>query len=240
MATPHISAAPGDFAPDVLMPGDPRRARRIAETLLQDARLVTEVRGIEGYTGTYQGRPLSVLASGMGMPSVTIYATELFRFYAVRSIARVGTAGGIPDSVALGDVVVATAAHTDSAMSSHRIDGVQLSHAASFDLLRAAVQAAEADEGAGVRVHVGPVFTSDHFYLERAGRFEQLAAHGTLAVEMEAAGLYATAAAEGGRALAVLTISDHVHRAEAYTAAERETDFDRAVTIAARALLNAS
>jgi purine-nucleoside phosphorylase len=236
MATPHISAAPGDFARDVLMPGDPRRARRIAESFLQDATLVTEVRGIEGWTGTYQGRPLSVLASGMGMPSVTIYATELFRFYGVRSIARVGTAGGIPASVGLRDVVVATAAHTDSAMSSHRIDGVHLSHAASFDLVRAAARAAE-ETGSGV--HIGPVFTSDHFYLARPGLFQQLEAHGTLAVEMEAAGLYATAAAEGGRALAVLTISDHVSRAEALTSAEREADFDRAVTIAAAALLTA-
>jgi purine-nucleoside phosphorylase len=237
MVTPHISAGSGDFAPDVLMPGDPRRARRIAETILQDARLVTDVRGIEGYTGTYRGVPLSVLASGMGMPSVTIYATELFRFYGVRSIARVGTAGGIPASVGLRDVVVATAAHTDSAMSGHRIDGVHLSHAASFGLAVAAAQAAEAGRGAGPRTHIGPVFTSDHFYLERPALFERLEAHGTLAVEMEAAGLYATAAAEGGRALAVLTVSDHVRRAEALTPAERETDFDRAVTIAATALI---
>ncbi|WP_329242664.1 purine-nucleoside phosphorylase [Streptomyces canus] len=233
MVTPHISAAPGDFAPDVLMPGDPRRARRIAETILQDARLVTDVRGIEGYTGSYRGVPLSVLASGMGMPSVTIYATELFRFYGVRSIARVGTAGGIPASVGLRDVVVATAAHTDSAMGSRRIDGVHLSHAASFRLAAAAAQAA----GTGGHIHVGPVFTTDHFYLERPALFERLEAHGTLAVEMEAAGLYATAAAEGGQALAVLTVSDHVRHAEALTPAERETDFDRAVTIAATALL---
>ncbi|WSQ11946.1 purine-nucleoside phosphorylase [Streptomyces sp. NBC_01231] len=237
MVTPHISAAVGDFAPDVLMPGDPRRARRIAETVLEDARLVTDVRGIEGYTGTYRGVPLSVLASGMGMPSVTIYATELFRHYGVRSIARVGTAGGIPASVGLRDVVVATAAHTDSAMSGHRIDGAHLSHVASFDLAGAAARAAATGGGSGPRVHIGPVFTTDHFYLERPALFERLEAHGTLAVEMEAAGLYATAAAEGGRALAVLTVSDHVRRAEALTPAERETDFDRAVTIAATALI---
>lgn len=233
MVTAHIAAAPGDFAPDVLMPGDPRRARRIAETILQDARLVTDVRGIEGYTGTYRGAPLSVLASGMGMPSVTIYATELFRFYGVRRIVRVGTAGGIPASVGLRDVVVATAAHTDSAMGSRRIDGVHLSHAASFGLTAAAVRAA----GDGPRTHIGPVFTTDHFYLERPALFERLEAHGTLAVEMEAAGLYATAAAEGGQALAVLTVSDHIRLAESLTPAERETDFDRAVTIAATALL---
>ncbi|CAM5728034.1 Purine nucleoside phosphorylase DeoD-type [Streptomyces alboniger] len=241
MVTPHISAAVGDFAPDVLMPGDPRRARRIAETVLADARLVTDVRGIEGFTGTYRGVPLSVLASGMGMPSVTIYATELFRHYGVRSIARVGTAGGIPASVGLRDVVVATAAHTDSAMSGHRIDGAHLSHVASFDLAGAAARAAAtgggSGDGSGPRVHIGPVFTTDHFYLERPALFERLEAHGTLAVEMEAAGLYATAAAEGGRALAVLTVSDHVRRAESLTPTERETDFDRAVTIAATALI---
>jgi purine-nucleoside phosphorylase len=135
--------------------------------------------------------------------------------------------------VGLRDVVVATAAHTDSAMGSHRIDGVHLSHTASLRLAAAAAQAA----GTGRHVHVGPVFTTDHFYLERPALFERLEAHGTLAVEMEAAGLYATAAAEGGQALAVLTVSDHVRRAEALTPAERETDFDRAVTIAATALL---
>ncbi|MEU1480967.1 purine-nucleoside phosphorylase [Streptomyces sp. NPDC005760] len=239
MVTAHISAAPGDFAPDVLMPGDPRRARRIAETILQDARLVTDVRGIEGYTGTYRGAPLSVLASGMGMPSVTIYATELFRFYGVHRIVRVGTAGALPAAVGLRDVVVATAAHTDSAMGSRRIDGVHLSHTASFGLVAAAAQAAEAgdEDGGGPRTHIGPVFTTDHFYLERPELFERLEAHGTLAVEMEAAGLYATAAAEGGQALAVLTISDHVRHPEALTPAERETDFDRAVAIAATALL---
>ncbi|NEB06338.1 purine-nucleoside phosphorylase [Streptomyces sp. SID13726] len=167
MATPHISAAPGDFAPQVLMPGDPRRARRIARDFLQDARLVTEVRGIEGYTGTWRGRPLSVLASGMGMPSLTIYATELFRVYGVCDIARVGTCGGIPSSVALRDVVVATAAHTDSAMSAQRIPGVQLSHTATFELAAAAVAAA----GTGKGVHVGSVLTSDHFYLDRPELF---------------------------------------------------------------------
>lgn len=236
MATPHISAAPGDFAPQVLMPGDPRRARRIARDFLQDARLVTEVRGIEGYTGTWRGRPLSVLASGMGMPSLTIYATELFRVYGVRDIARVGTCGGIPSSVALRDVVVATAAHTDSAMSAQRIPGVQLSHTATFELATAAVAAA----GTGGGVHVGSVLTSDHFYLHRPELFERLAGHGTLAVEMEAAGLYATAAAEGGRALAVLTVTDHVRHEGTLTPDEREAEFDRALIIAATALTAAA
>ncbi|MFF9780057.1 purine-nucleoside phosphorylase [Streptomyces sp. NPDC013978] len=249
--TPHISAAPGDFAPLVLMPGDPRRARRIAETVLDDARLVTEVRGILGYTGTYRGVPMSVLASGMGIPSMSIYATELFRHYGVRRIVRVGTAGALPTSVALRDVVIASAAHTDSSVSRLLVDGVTLSLAASYRPLRAAVDAAAAADAeaeaeaeapgapSGPRrpaVHIGPVFSSDHFYLDRPAVLDALERRGTLAVEMEAAGLYAVAAAEGGEALAVLTVSDHVRTGEALSAADRETGFDRAVRIAAAAL----
>ncbi|MEV6377969.1 purine-nucleoside phosphorylase [Streptomyces sp. NPDC051773] len=243
--TPHISAAPGDFAPLVLMPGDPRRARRIAETVLDDARLVTEVRGILGYTGTYRGVPMSVLASGMGIPSVSIYATELFRHYGVRRIVRVGTAGALPVSVALRDVVIASAAHTDSSVSRLLVDGVTLSLAASYRPLRAAVDAADFSEAEGPgtpggsrrpAVHIGPVFSSDHFYLDRPAVLDALERRGTLAVEMEAAGLYAVAAAEGAEALAVLTVSDHVRTGEALSAADRETGFDRAARVAAAAL----
>lgn len=232
--TPHIAARPGDFAPLVLMPGDPRRARRIAETFLQDARQVTDVRGILGYTGSHQGVPMSVLASGMGIPSVTIYATELFRHYGVRRIVRVGTAGAIPASVSVRDVVIASAAHTDSGIGRVLVDGVTLSLAPSYRLLRAAADAAGPEPAA---VHIGPVFSSDHFYLDRPALFDALERRGTLAVEMEAAGLYAVAGAEGGEALAVLTVSDHLRTSDALTAQERETDFDRAVRIAATALL---
>jgi purine-nucleoside phosphorylase len=240
--TPHIAAAPGDFAPLVLMPGDPRRARRIAETFLADARLVTDVRGVLGYTGTHRGEPMSVLASGMGIPSVSIYATELFRHYGVRRIVRVGTAGAIPLTVSVRDVVIASAAHTDSSISRVLVDGVTLSLTPSYGLLRVAADAAgHQDGGAGHQgrgaVHIGPVFTSDHFYLDRPALFDALERRGTLATEMEAAGLYAVAAAEGGEALAVLTASDHVRTGEALSAEERETCFDRAVRIAAAALL---
>ncbi|BBC38976.1 Purine-nucleoside phosphorylase [Streptomyces graminofaciens] len=231
--TPHIAAAPGDFAPLVLMPGDPRRARHIAETFLKDARQVTDVRGILGYTGTHLGVPMSVLASGMGIPSMSIYATELFRHYDVRRIVRVGTAGAIPLSVSLRDVIIASAAHTDSSVSGLLVGGVTLSLTPSYRLLRAAADAARWEEP----VHIGPVFSSDHFYLDRPGVFDALAGRGTLAVEMEAAGLYAVAGAEGGEALAVLTASDHVRTGEALSAEERETCFDRAVRIAAAALL---
>ncbi len=240
MATPHISAQPGDFAADVLMPGDPRRARRIAETVLDDARLVTEVRGIFGFTGTVDGRPVSVLASGMGMPSISIYATELYRFYGVRRIIRIGTAGGLAPDLQLGDVVIASAAHTDSAMSAHRIPGIHYSHAPAFALAVAAAAAAGLRPGAApAGVHVGAVLSSDAFYADRPSTVELLVRHGTLAVEMEAAGLYAVADAEGGQALAICTISDLLFRDAALPAAERELLFDRAVRLGLAAFATA-
>ena len=256
MATPHINAEPGDFAPDVLMPGDPRRAMRIAETVLEDAQLVTEVRGILGYTGTFAGRPVSVLASGMGMPSMSIYATELFRFYGVKRIIRIGTAGGMAPHLDLGDVVIASAAHTDSAMSAGRIPGIHYSHAPSFALTAAAAAAAGIGPGNGStatpaatgrrrtrarvgQVYVGPVFSSDTFYADRPATNEVLVKHGTLAVEMEAAALYATADAEGGQALAICTISDLLFRDASLPAAERELLFDRSVQLGLTAFASA-
>ncbi|RMI09652.1 purine-nucleoside phosphorylase [Cellulomonas triticagri] len=230
MATPHISAEPGDFAPDVLMPGDPRRATRIAETVLEDARLVTEVRGVLGYTGTFEGRPVSVMASGMGVPSISIYATELYRFYGVQRIIRIGTAGGMARHLELGDVVVATAAHTDSSVSANRIPGgIHYSHVPDFGLAAAAFAAGQATPGAGV--HAGPVLTSDVFYADRPHVTQALTDHGTLAVEMEAAGLYAVADRERAKALALVSISDFTFQAAELSAEEREQLFDRAVQI---------
>ncbi len=245
MATAHIGAEPGAFAPDVLMPGDPRRARRIAETVLQDAELVTEVRGMLGFTGTVDGRPVSVLASGMGLPSMSIYATELYRFFGVKRIIRIGTAGGMAPQLNVGDVVIAQSAHTDSAMTSLRVPGIHYSHSPSFALLAAAAAAAgvgtkpaaETPNGRRRRrakvgaVRVGPVLSSDAFYAERAETNARLVAMGTLAVEMEAAGLYAVADAEGGEALAICTISDLLFREESLSAEERELLFDRAVQL---------
>jgi len=240
MPTPHISADPGDFAPDVLMPGDPRRARHIAETVLDDARLVTQVRGILGFTGTVDGRPVSVLASGMGIPSISIYATELFRFYGVKRIIRIGTAGGMATHLDLGDVVIASAAHTDSAVSANRIPGIHYSHAPSFALAAAAAQAAGLRPGAAPDgVHVGAVLSSDVFYADRPETTALLVKHGTLAVEMEAAGLYAVANAEGGEALAICTISDLLFRDASLPADERELLFDRAVALAVSAFATA-
>lgn len=233
MPTPHISAAPGDFAPLVLMPGDPRRARRIAQAFLTDPKLVTEVRGIEGYTGTVDGREVSVMASGMGMPSMSIYATELIREYGVKRIVRVGTAGGLAEEVQLGEVVIASAAHTDSSMADFRIPGVRFSHAPAFALLEGAVGTARARDFA---YRVGPIFSSDTFYSDRPEQTAGLAAYGTLAVEMEAAALYGIAQHEGIEALAVCTVSDHLLREEAMSSEERETHFKDMVNVGLGAL----
>ncbi|WP_042374611.1 DeoD-type purine-nucleoside phosphorylase [Streptacidiphilus neutrinimicus] len=231
MATPHIAAKPGDFAPRVLMPGDPHRARRIAADLLTDARQVTDVRGILGFTGSYLGEPMSVMASGMGAPSISIYATELFRFYGVERIVRVGTAGALQESLSLGDVIVVSSAHTDATTATIRVPGVALSLAPSPRLLVDALAVA------GDAARVGPVLSSDYFYLDRPEVLDRLTALGTLAIEMEAAGLYAVAAAERREALTVLTVSDHLRTGAAMDAAARETRYRRMVDIAARALL---
>lgn len=235
MTTPHISAAPGDFAPAVLMPGDPRRAERMAGQVLANARLVTDVRGILGFTGTlavpgpHAGQPLSIMASGMGMPSMAIYATELFRVYGVQRIIRVGTAGGISGSVEVGDVIVATGAHTTSSMNELRLPGTHFSAVADFGLAAAAVAAAQP----GQRVFTGTVISADHFYFSIPGQLDALAAHGVLAVEMEAASLYGVAAEFGKAALTVLTVSDHLTKPGSdMTAADRETRFQGALALA--------
>jgi purine-nucleoside phosphorylase len=220
MATPHIAAENGDFAADVLMPGDPRRAKLIAETFFESPRLVTEVRGILGYTGTFQGKPVSVLASGMGIPSISIYATELVRHFDVSRIVRVGTIGAMAPHLELGDVVAASSADTDSAAFSRWVPGVTLSHAPDFTLLRKVVEYGEAT---GKTIHVGPVFTGDTFYNSDASVVPALQALGTLGTDMEAAGLYALARRERFAALMVATVSDLPGKE--MSAAERETTF---------------
>ena len=238
MATPHINAEPTDFAPAVLMPGDPRRAQRIAESVLESPRLVNDVRGMLGFTGTYQGKPLSVMGSGMGQPSFSIYATELFSQFGVERIIRVGTAGGIGEDVKVGDVVIATGAHTDSAMNQLRIPGVSFSAVADFRLAMAAYQAGVEAE-LGDRLHAGTIISRDHFYFMPEGQTDRLAHYGTLCVEMEAAALYGVAAEFGKQALAVLTISDHLldHSAD-MDASERETRFQDSLQLALAAALS--
>ncbi|GAB77173.1 purine-nucleoside phosphorylase [Austwickia chelonae] len=233
MATPHISAEPGSFASAVLMPGDPRRARRIAEQLMPDAELITDVRGMLGFTGTIDGKPLSVMGSGMGMPSATIYATELFMHYGVERIIRVGTAGGISRRVSVGDVIVATGAHTDSSINQHRLPGLNFSATASFPLAAAAMGAAAGREG----VHVGTVLSKDHFYLVTPfADLDLYDRYGILGAEMEAAALFGVAAEFGKDALAVLTVSDHLLDGSSdMSAEERETRFGDALALAVAA-----
>ena len=236
MATAHISAESGDIAPLVLLPGDPKRAERIARDYLDGATLVSDVRGITAFTGTYDGTPMSVMASGMGIPSVCIYATELYRFYGVRRIVRVGTCGAMSDAVRVRDLIVATAAHTNSSIARLVVPDVSVSLTPSYDLLRGAVDASASVTG--VATHVGPVYCTDHFYLARPATVEGLSKLGTLAVEMESAGLYATALAEGAEALTVLTASDHLFDpAQDMTSQERETSYAAMVRVAAGALL---
>lgn len=238
MATPHIRAEVGQFAPAVLFPGDPKRAERIAHQLMSDAELVTDVRGMLGFTGTCDGKPLSVIASGMGMPSATIYATELYQVYGVERIIRVGTCGGIAQHVAVGDVVVALGAHTDSNMNAQRLPGIHYAPVASYELVSAAV-AALPPGSAGPPVHVGVVITRDHFYLPSPVDIATLARYGVLGVEMEAAGIYAAAAEFGKQALAIMTVSDHLlDKTSDMSPQERETQFEDSLRLAVAAALS--
>ncbi len=222
MATPHISAEKGDFAPTVLMPGDPLRSKFIAENYLDNPRLVNNVRGVQGYTGSYRGCPVSVMASGMGMPSIGIYSYELFSFYGVENILRVGSAGAMSEKLRLRDIVLGEGACTNSNFGVQY--GVQGAFApiADFGLLRLAANAAEKR---GLSYAVGNLYSSDIFYNddpEVTARWQKL---GVLAVEMEAAALYMNAARTGKKALAICTISDHLLTGEETTAEERQNTF---------------
>ena len=229
MATPHINAPEGAFAETVLMPGDPLRAKHIAETFLTDAVCVNTVRNMFGYTGTYNGKPVSVLGSGMGVPSMSIYATELVKFYGVKNIIRIGSCGGLPLSVKVRDVVIGMGASTDSNVNRNRLAGMDFAAIASFNLLEKAVAAARAKN---IDVKVGNVFTSDLFYNPSETLFDTLEKYGVLAVEMEAAGLYGVAAEYGINALAIFTVSDHIRTGESLSADERQTSFNEMVEIA--------
>lgn len=234
MPTPHISAEPGDFAEVVLLPGDPLRARFIAETFLSGARLVTEVRNMLGFTGTYEGMPVSVMGTGMGIPSASIYASELVSEYGVRRLVRVGSCGGVSPEVGVRDVIIATGACTDSGVNRARYGGWDFAAVADFRLAAAAVAAAEE---AGIETRVGSVHSADLFYNPVPDAFDVMERMGVLAVEMEAAGLYGLAAERGARALAILTVSDHVRTGESTSPEERETSFRDMVTIALGAVL---
>ena len=232
----HIGAERGDIAPTVLLPGDPLRARWIAETFLDDARCYSEVRGMYGFTGTWRGRPVSVQGSGMGQPSMAIYVSELFTDFDVQSIVRVGSCGAVTESVGVRDVIIASGACTDSSMNRIAFHGLDYAPVADFGLLRGAVEAAEAREG-GSPFHVGLIFSSDSFYPARPELMAPMVDHGVLAVEMEASGLYTLAARHGRRALAICTVSDHIVTGEETTSQEREQTFGEMVEIALTAAL---
>lgn len=229
MATPHINANPGDFAETVLMPGDPLRAKHIAETFLEDAKLVTTVRNILGYTGTYQGKKVSVMGSGMGIPSFSIYATELIKFYGVKNIIRIGSCGAVKNDVKVRDVIIALGASTDSQVNRTRLDGFDFSAIATYSLVEKAVAAAR---DKGIEALVGNIFTSDYFYNPKEDLIDTLDKYGILAVEMEAAGLYGVAAEHGANALAICTVSDHIRTGEALSAEERQLSFNEMVEVA--------
>jgi purine-nucleoside phosphorylase len=226
----HIGAKPGEIAARVLLPGDPLRAKWIAETYLEDAKCYSNVRGMLGFTGTYEGVPVSVQGSGMGMPSASIYYHELLADYGATTLIRVGSCGALTEELQLRDVVLASASSTDSAMNRVRFDGlVDYAPVASFELLRTAVDVAAA---MGVPVHVGQVFAADAFYTDRPDLFDRLAAYGVLAVEMESAALYTLAARFRARALTLLTVSDHIKTGAHTTAQEREQTFAHMVEVA--------
>jgi purine-nucleoside phosphorylase len=230
--TVHIGAKTGEIAETVLMPGDPYRAKWAAETFLTDAVCVNQVRGMLGFTGTWKGHRVSIQGSGMGMPSLSIYANELIRDYGAQTLIRIGSCGGMQDSVKVRDVILAMTASTLSTPSRGIFRELNFAPCADYGLLSRAANAAEALK---VRTHVGGIYSSDVFYDERPDLNEQMERHGILGVEMEAAELYILAARHKRRALAVLTVSDHLKTGEALPAADREKTFGDMVEIALRA-----
>ncbi len=230
----HIGAESGAIAPTVLLPGDPLRARWIAETYLDDATCYSEVRAMYGYTGSWRGRPVSVQGSGMGQPSLAIYVHELFADYDVQQVVRVGSCGALTGQVGLREMVLASGACTDSSMNRIRFGGLDYAPVADFGLLRAAHDAAAAQD---CRTHVGLVLSADSFYSPRPELVQPLVDHGVLAVEMETSALYTLAAAHRRRALAVCTVSDHLVTGEETSAEERERGFGTMVEVALAAAL---
>lgn len=230
----HIAAKPGQIADTVLLPGDPLRAKYIAETYLKDVEQYNSVRNMFGYTGTYKGKRVSVQGTGMGLPSIMIYANELITEYNVQNLIRVGSAGAIQKDIHVRDIVIAQGATTDSGVVSNTFNGqVNFAPICNFELMYNAYTIAKERK---LSVHVGNVLSSDRFYNEELDK-QKLADYGVLAVEMEAAGLYLLAAKYNRRALALLTISDHILTGEETTAEERETTFDDMMLVALESIL---
>ena len=230
--TVHIGAEKGEIAETVLLPGDPYRAKWAAETFLKDVRLVNEVRGMLGFTGTWNGHPVTIQGSGMGMPSLSIYVNELIRDYGAKTLIRIGSCGGMQEKVKIRDVILAMTATTLSTPCRGIFKEVNFAPCADWSLLRAAANAAASRD---LAPHVGGIYSSDVFYDERPDLNEQMVRHGILGVEMEAAELYTLAARYDCRALAVLTVSDHLQTGEALPSDQRERSFGDMVEIALEA-----
>ncbi|MEW9031466.1 MAG: purine-nucleoside phosphorylase [Planifilum fimeticola] len=230
----HIGAKPGEIAETVLMPGDPLRAKHIAEHFLEDVSCYNEVRGMLGFTGKYKGKRVSVQGSGMGVPSIAIYANELIREYGAKRLIRVGTCGAMQRHVQVRDLILAQAACTDSGMNRNAFGGWDFSPIASFSLLKTAYEQAVSR---GLRVHVGNIFTSDLFYRDDQSIVQKFMDHGVLAVEMETTALYTLAAKHGVEALTILTVSDHLLTGEETTAMERQTTFNDMIEVALETVL---
>jgi len=224
-----MNAAPGEFAETVLMPGDPLRAQYISDTYLDNARRVTDVRNMWGYTGEYKGRAVSVMSHGMGIPSASIYCTELITAYGVKRVIRVGSCGTSHPDVKLRDIIIAMGASTDSNCNRMRFGGYDYAAFASFDLVQKAVAAAKA---AKVRFHVGNIFSADLFYTPDPDMFETMAKYQVYGVEMEAAGIFPIAAENNAEALAICTVSDDIRSGAALSTDERATTFDEMILVA--------
>ncbi|WP_075718774.1 purine-nucleoside phosphorylase [Roseburia sp. 499] len=234
--TPHIEAKEGDFAKTVLMPGDPLRAKFIAETYLENVRCVNQVRGMLGFTGTYKGKEISVMGSGMGMPSIGIYSYELFNFYGVDNIIRVGSAGALQDDINLMDVVIGMGASMVSDFGDQFGCPGHLAPLADYNLLSKAVESAK---DLGTEVRVGNILSEDAFYNDRPNPKDCFKKMGVLAVEMESGALYLNAARAGKHALCILTISDHIYRPEELTSEERQLGFGKMIEIALETAIRA-
>jgi purine-nucleoside phosphorylase len=233
MASVHINASAGAFAKTVLLPGDPLRAKYLAENFLDNAEQVTDVRNILGYTGEYEGTRVSVMASGMGIPSASIYCTELITEYGVEEIIRIGSCGSVNANIKLRDVVIGMGASTDSNVNRIRFKGYDFAAIADFGLLERAVAAARA---MNVEVKVGNIFSADLFYTPDPDMFDVMEKYGILGVEMEAAGVYSVAAEHGAKALAICTVTDHIRSGEALSSEERQQSLDDMIRLALKSI----
>ena len=234
MATPHINAEMGDFADVVLMPGDPLRAKYIAETYLDNVRQVCDVRNMYGYTGTYKGRPISVMGHGMGIPSCSIYIKELITDFGVKKIIRVGSCGAVRRDIHVRDIVIGLGGCTDSKVNRTRFKGHDFAAIADFYMVQAMVEAAKAHV---TPVHIGNIFSADLFYNPDTSLFDTMEQYGIVGIEMEAAGIYGLAAEYGAKAAVICTVSDHIRTHEQVSAEERQTSFNDMMVIALESVL---